>query len=332
MSSYERALSGARRTPVIVPEFEAIAEACETERARWADEDRDHRERARRWFLVAAVVWLAYPLLYAFLPDAFLPHPTDTTLVNAAAFSMPMVPVLLWAADMSRDRRVRANILTRAIAASNIVLVLMSATSEGNADCVLAILVAVAMGRTLQLLGVRGLDGSDDPGSEFDPVKFRGVLLLTLLLACTDAVTLLWCLIVSVGLDAASVDEAWRSYLPNIVTTAVALVLIPINVWGVLRLRTWALFSSMLTNIVIGVLAMTSMLSVGWGTEIALVTTAVIQLLLPLPILAAALGLDSSHRYAWVALGLLRVVVPVFVLITIGIAVAHLRWSFPAPW
>lgn len=333
MSSYEQALNVARKTPVIVPEFEAIAMASEHERECHTDEDRDVRARARRWLLIAAAAWLSLPLLRAILPEAFRPGPTGIEILTISVTMVPMAFVLLWAARLSRDRQLRSNILTRAIAASNLIVALLSSFIEDNATCVFSILLAVATCRSLQLLGERGLDGSEEQSSSFEPVRFRGVLILALVLACADTLTLLWTIM---GMGSGVVmsyfvgDFEWwdASSLLSIGLTVAAAVLMAVNVWGLLRLRTWALFSSMLANVAIAALALGHMLVVGRWVAIALTTTAVIQLLLPLPILAAALGLGGPRQYAWVAPFLLRVVVPAAVLVTIVAATLHLRWSF----
>jgi hypothetical protein len=329
MSSYEQALNVARNTPVVVPEFEAVATASDDERERHTDEDRDAREQARRWLIVAAAGgWLAYPILAVFLPDPFMP---DTTIRDALGMFVWMVPMalgLLWAAHLSRDRRLRSNILTRAIAASNFVLALLSSFVGVNADSVTSVLLAIATGRSLQLLAERGLDGGEDQSSGFEPVRFRGVLLLTLILACADAVTLLWTTTALVASYFVEDFDAWASYLPKAGMTAAAAALMAVNIWGLLRLRTWALFTSMLANVGIAALALSGVLALGWWVTFPLAMTAGIQLLLPLPILAAALGLDGPRQYTWVAPLLLRVAVPAAVLVTIAAAILHLRWSF----
>jgi hypothetical protein len=336
MSRYEQALSVARTIPVIVPAFEAVATASDDARERWAEEDRDVRARARRWIMLAAAAWLSRPLLEVVLPDPSWPDPTGLETLVAYVWMVPPVLVLLWAARLSRDRRLRPNILTRAIAASSLGFALVASFSESNSHCVFSILLAVAMGRSLQLLGERGLDGGEDHSSSFEPIRFRGVLILAVVIACADVVTLLRASAGAGSLVAASYFvedyERWASLMPSLGWTAAAAAIMVVNIWGLLRLRTWALFSNMLANVAIAALALGGALAVGGWFVYALAMTAVIQLLLALPILAAALGLGGARQYAWVGPVLLRVLVPAAVLITIVAAALHLRWSISSPW
>jgi hypothetical protein len=333
MSSYEQALNVARTTPVIVPEFEAIASASDEERKRHADEDRDARTKARRWFLFAAAAWLLLPLLLRFWSDHFVRYNTGSVILHMyLGMVLPMLSMLLWAAHVSRERGTRANIFIRAIAASNLVLALLCSGDPSKTYCVFAILLTVASSRSLQLLGERGLDASEGHDSHFEPIRFRGVLILTLVLACADAVTLLWSTTISLASYFIADPDGYVPHPLRFGLTAAATAIMAVNAWGLLRLRTWALFSSMLANVGIAALALSGVLLVGSWVSITLVTTAGIQLLLPLPILAAALGIGGARRYAWVGPLLLRVVVPAAVLITIVMAMLHLRWSMLAAW
>jgi hypothetical protein len=331
MSSYEQALNVARKTPVIVPAFEAIVRASDDERKRHGDEDRDARARARRWLLFAAAVWFSSPLL-VFVPDPSVPGATRVNVLFILVCMISTAPVLLWAARLSRDRGLRSNILTRAIAAWNLVFAIGFSFSGFNMNSVMSVLLAVAAGRCLQLLGERGLDGSDDHSSSFEPVRFRGVLIVALVMACADTMMLLHATAGSGFAVVASYFvedfEPWGYLLPHVGLSTAAVALMAVNIWGLWRLRTWALFSSMIANIGIAALALSEWVPMASSYAIALATTAGIQLLLPLPILAAALGLDGPRPYAWVAPLLLRVVVPAAVLVTIVAAVLHLRWSF----
>lgn len=183
---------------------------------------------------------------------------------------------------------------------------------------------------------LRVIETSEDHSSSFEPVRFRGVLILALVVACADVVTLLRT-ITGAGsrLVVAYFAEDYEScaaLLPSVGWTAAAAALMAVNIWGLLRLRTWALLSNMLANIAIAAVALGGVLTVGTWIAIALAMTAGIQLLLPLPILAVALGLGGARQYAWVGPVLLRVVVPAAVLVTIVVATLHLRWSIPASW
>ena len=335
MSDYERALKQAREMSVRAPGFEAIAAGSDRDRVAWTDEDRDARVRARRWLLLAAATWLMWPIIEALEMRWF-------AATGRIVFELPMACLLLWAARLSQDRRLRSALLTRAIAASNLILSVLYALTIGNtlATSGLAILLAVCSGRCLQLLGDRGLDGSEDPTSSFEPVKFRGVLILALILACADALTLLFAIAWAViGLAHVVIQDdyvPWSLWLPPIGLTVGAVAVMAVNAWGLLRLRTWALFGGMVANVAIAALALAGTLLGGSYIAVALVTTAVIQLLLPIPILAAALGYGKERRYDRVGPMLLRVVVPALMLFTIVVAtmeiVSQLRQLYPATW
>jgi hypothetical protein len=331
MSSYEQALNVARKTPVIVPEFADVAAASDEDRKRHTDEDRDTRERARRWLLLGAAAWLSCPLLVFFVPEPFPPDATKFDVLFRYVVITSMVLMLVWAARLSRNRQLRSNILVRGIAAWNLVYAIGFSFSEFNVNCVLSVLLAITTGRSLQLLGERGLDGSDG-SSSFEPVRFRGVLIVALVMAGADTMMLLGATAGAGSFVVASYFveglEVWGHQLPNLGLSAAAAALMGVNVWGLWRLRTWALFSSMIANVGIAALALSGWLPVGDSYAIALASTAGIQLLLPLPILATALGLDGPRQYAWAAPLLLRVVVPAAVLVTIVAAVRHLSWSF----
>lgn len=334
MNSYERALSGAREQALKLPEFEGVVEASERDRVRWAEEDRDARVRARRWLLFAAVLW---PLFAVSWVVRFPEWDRDAALViaNLVSVSTP-TPFLLWAAWLCRRRQFRAAIITRGIAASNLGLALMWALlNEWPELLVLAILLAVAGGRTLQVLGTRDLDGSDDPDSGFEPVRFRGLLTLALIMACTDAMTLL---LISSSALTTLVWAAWSgeseylgAWLP-LILLLVASALMLVNIWGLSRLRTWALFTNMFANVAIAVLALRGMFTVSPLLAWLLATTAGIQLLLPIPILAAALGHPLPDRRDRVISILLRVVVPGLVLITIVGGLLPLERILPSYW
>jgi hypothetical protein len=329
MSNYERGLSGARATAVSVPEFEAIAADSERDRQAWIDEGREARVRARRWLLLAAVAWMAGPPLWE------LDGLQGGILVNYAV-TVPMVVLVLWAARLSQERRLRAAILTRAIAASNLLYAICYSMSGELSFCIVSVLLAVTCSRSLRALGELGLDRSDDLDSSFEPVKFRGILILSLVMACADALVLLfgamltgmavvWAYFFFEGYELWS----WLMMLPQLGLTVAAVVLMTVNVWGLLRLRTWALLSNILSTVAIAALNLSGMLVTEASyLSIALVVTAGIQLLLPLPILAAALGWRETSHVERVGALLLRGVGPVAVLFTLVAAAFHLVSRF----
>jgi hypothetical protein len=261
------------------------------------DDDRDARNRVRRWLIVAAAAWLSLPLLAVVLPDASVPGTTWPEAFAMYVRTLPMALVMLWAARLSRHPGLRANILTRAVAASSLVLAAIGLFSESNSSCVFSVMLVIATGRSLQLLGTRGLDDRSD--RSFEPVRFRGVLILALILACADVVTLLRTIAGAGSRMAAShFIEGYPSYaflVPDVGWTAAAAALMAVNVWGLLRLRTWALLSMTLTNLAIVALAVVLLAMLSW-VAIALAMSAGIQLLLLLRILAASSSTGTRRR------------------------------------
>ena len=115
-----------------------------------------------------------------------------------------------------------------------------------------------------------GTTGLDDDGGRFRPAAFRGTLLLAMVLAIADSVTLLW-----IG-SAQAVDA--RAFG--------ALFLVPgmiVGVIGLLRLRTWGLLISLTCNVLVAILASTGVLNLPAELRWLLVSTAIAQLLVPVP-------------------------------------------------
>jgi hypothetical protein len=340
--SYEQALTAARLSPLTLPSFEAIADAADRDRVAWSRADQDDRARARRWLWISAALWLLLPL-DAIAIGVLGPHGGLRPMINSIVLDvvlMVLPPALLsiWGAHLTRDRRFRAAILSRAIAASNLVVALLYAASVGGLfGAVFASLLAIASARTLALLGDRGLDGRDDPSTEFEPVRFRNVLIVALIMAFADALTLGFSSVVAgvrmLGFALAGYEIG--SLLALGLTVAAALLMI-INVWGLLRLRVWALFGTMLSNLGVAALAMQGMLALNLYVAMGLLATAAVQLLLPVPILAAALGDEQAGRSHQQLGKIVRLVVPALVVATVVLAALNFghpalpdRWFMP---
>src|SRR5690606_24437844 len=154
--SYEQALTAARLAPVTLPPFEAIAHAADRDREARQREDQLDHARARRWLWVSAALWLLLPL------DAFVPvvlglpgaswAAVAGTALDVAVMVLPPALVSIWGARLTRDRRFRSAILSRAIAASNLAVALIYAASVGGVfGAVFASLLALASARCLAL-------------------------------------------------------------------------------------------------------------------------------------------------------------------------------------
>lgn len=340
--SYEQALSAARTAPLTVPSFATIADAAARARTVRLREDGECRTRAARWFWVSAALWLLLPLDALVLPLLGITGATWPTVWGTALdvmlMALPPALISIWGARLTRDdRRFRSAMLARAIATSNLIVALLYAASVGGMfGAVFTSLLALGSARSLALLGDRGLDGSEDPGGEFKPIRFRKLLIVALIMAFADVLTLAFSSSV-VGVMTLGFALAGRGLgisMPLALTVAAAL-LMAINVWGLLRLRVWALFGTLLSNLGIAVLALQGMLAINIYVSTMLAVTAAVQLLLLVPILAAALGDDQAGQAdpAHERLGkLVRLIVPVLVIATIIMALINFGPALPRAW
>jgi len=126
--------------------------------------------------------------------------------------------------------------------------------------------VALAAACSLLLAGRVDLDGAR---GRFQPVAFRGTLMLALVLAIADTATSLY-----FGI-AQTVEGQIRVIL--LVPAMIA------GIVGLLRLRTWGLLLSLACNVLVAVLAATRTLQLPDGLRPLLIATAVLQLLIPIP-------------------------------------------------
>lgn len=336
--SYEQALTAARLAPLTVPPFNAVAEAASRERAARSRQDHDGRTHARRWFWVSAALWMLLPLDAAVpglleLPGASWPT-IGSVAIDVALMVLPPALVSIWGARLTHDRRFRAAILSRAIAGSNLVVALVYAASVGGMfGAVFSSLLALASARSLALLGGHGLDGSQDPSTEFEPVRFRQILVIALIMAFADALTLGFSSAVAgvrtLGFALAGLSTGFPRALA--LTLGAALLMV-VNVRGLLRLRTWALFGTLLSNLAVAVLAMRGVLAINIYVAIALTVTAAAQSLLLVPVFAAVLGDPQAGRSHEQLGKLVRWVVPALVVLTVGLAALNFGPALPSAW
>jgi hypothetical protein len=346
MNSYERALEAARVAPLSLPDFDAIAVAAGEARVTRDRAMVSDRQRARRWLLVCAAAWLLLPLesLEFLLIVEFDLSKIAPFLLNLALMVALPAMISVWGAWLlrPRERSFRAAMLVRAIAASNLLVALLYAVSVGGmAGGVYACLLALASARTLTLLGVDGLDDSEgldglepDASVEFAPVRFRGILTAALILASADVLTLVFSSSVAAAetLHQAQFGHRFGDELLLLTLTVGAAALMLINVWGLLRLRTWALLSNMVANLAIAGLALSGQLAANIVVALGLTATAGLQLLLVVPILATALG-DRGAGRTHARLGpWLRWLIPVLVIATVTAATFNLDVAFPHEW
>jgi len=133
---------------------------------------------------------------------------------------------------------------------------------------------------------------------------------VALVLAMADAGAFLW-----FGIGNAMFDHSWS-----------VLLMVPLMIAGViglLRLRTWGLIVSLVTNLAIAILAVTHILNLPSPLRQLFVGSAVLQMLVPLPMIVAIVRDRAPSADAWRRT---KVVVPV--LIVIGTAALSLYAAF----
>jgi hypothetical protein len=121
-----------------------------------------------------------------------------------------------------------------------------------------------------------GHQGLEAGTGRFQPVAFRGTLMLALVLAMADVAVFL-----AGGLGMAI--DTGRITMLLLVAPMVA------SVVGLLRLRTWGLLVGLVTNVVVATLALTRVLNFPNELRLLFIASAGLQLLIPLPMLITIL-------------------------------------------
>jgi hypothetical protein len=190
-------------------------------------------------------------------------------------------PVLLWPAGLFvaaaigfSIRRLQAQLLARGAIWTCIVLFMLIAHLNDGERLPA---VGVLLGGCFALL-VAARAPLSSAQTAFQPVAFRGTLLLSMVLALADTLALLfWGFVFLVS----PYDE---HAIPLFICAGVMLV----SVVGLYRLRTWGLALGIFTNLAIAILFWTQIIDVH-ELKLVFVACAVLQLLLPLPMLIGIL-------------------------------------------
>jgi hypothetical protein len=204
---------------------------------------------------------------------------------------------LVLAAALVHARPVGAQMLARGVMWAMLLLGALLAQLEGPDGPVVGAAIAGGCGGALLLLGGRGLHGASP---RFRPVAYRGTLTAALTLAMADTLSLgFWSL--------AAIDG-------NDVGVGLGLLgcaaLMAVGVAGLYRLRTWGLAVNILANVLIAALVGSGALDTPGFLSALLITTAALQLLVPVPMLVALIrgrpprmsaGLARAGRIAAVA-------------------------------
>jgi hypothetical protein len=198
-----------------------------------------------------------------------------------------------------------SQVLARATWWSNLIfgtLVSISAgDTEGNR---LGFMLAIGSGLALLAMGRAGLDAGVRAG-RFHPVAYRGLLIVALVMALADAQSLLFFGSIVVH------DHVGMGMPPDYgaILSLVCAGVMMIAVFGLFRLAVWGLALNLLANVAIAGLGLAGALGLPGPIVGSLVVTAVLQILLPVPMLVAmARGTarkDRAGRNYWPALAVI---------------------------
>lgn len=228
---------------------------------------------SRRVFASGLSVALSLGILRAFLTaDGRISGVRDWLAVSAIIAPPAVAAALIW------SRRVGAQILARACWWSILVFgtltlatISPAGTESGRRQLFAGVLCA---GAALLAVGRSGLDATR---GRFQPVAFRGTLLLSLLLAMADCGPFGF-----MSLFALAASHPIRHEL-FIGLGLFALTLT--GVVGLLRLRTWGLLVALVTNVLVGALAWSGFFGSHGPLRVLFMTTAALQLVVPLPMI-----------------------------------------------
>lgn len=210
-----------------------------------------------------------------------------------------------------------SQVLARATWWSNLIFGLLVSISSGDAEGNrLGFMLAIGSGLALLAMGRAGLHHGARAG-RFHPVAFRGSLIVALVMALADAQSLLFFGSITVF------DHARIGHAIDLLPLACAGVMV-VAVFGLFRLAVWGLALNLMANVAIAGLGLIGVLELPGPIVGALVVTAVLQLLLPVPLLVAmvrgASPRDRAGRNYWPALA---IIVAAMMLVSAYATLAH---------
>jgi hypothetical protein len=204
------------------------------------------------------------------------PHTVD-------AFSDPLtwrvlwMPVLLLAgsAALLHGRSLGAQLATRAVWWANLVLGALICAIGSRREIPPGLVLALGSGVALLAAGQRALDA---PSTTFAPIAFRGTLMAVLVMTLADVQSLLL-------FGVLSCQE--RSTGPVGTMLLAVAALMTVSAIGLFRLRVWGLIGNVLGNLALIAIAATMRPRLPGGLAVAYVASAIVQLLLFVPLLRA---------------------------------------------
>ena len=229
-----------------------------------------------------------------------MPHASE---LREQLFGGATVAVPIAAASLVWIDRIPTQLLARGAWWSMLLIGTLIAISGGHRDGIMGATIAMCSATALLASGGVGLASR----GRFAPVAFRGTLLLSLVLAIADTGAISW---FSTGL--ATFDH---TYWP----IALAIVM-AIGVIGLVRLRTWGLIMNVLANVAVMALILTHTLPLPSPLRELFLGSAAVQLVIPLPMLAAVVRGRTPDPDAWRRT---KRIAPVVIIVAIAVFAAY---------
>ncbi len=267
--SFEQALQQARRDLDQTPSLPAFAPIDAA--VRWRDRQRwsSRPDDARRWLATAGALLAGLTMAVDFVLGIVLGAGL------ALAIATPVVLLGLSAAWIHTGR-LGAQLSARAIWWSYLLLAVVWASGPADSLPAAGSLLAVGCGFALLASGRQGLTRAGTAAA-FDPIAFRGTVLLSMILALADAQ-----LLMLLGITYAEAGAADGHPAALLVCAG----LLGLGAWGLSRLRVWAVVLQQIANVVVVLLVA---VFVGRQTPLLLLlgTSALVQLVLPVRMFVA---------------------------------------------
>ncbi len=188
--------------------------------------------------------------------------------------------LLCGAAVLIHLRPLGAQLLARAIWWANLVLGEFLALTSSSSERTAGSWMVLGCGAAIIAVDRRGLVAATKRQG-YNPVGFRGTLILAMILALADTQSLLLFVLVSLKNGGSGIE-------PELLTgCAVAMIVAFV---GLYRLAWWGIVGNIIANVAVAGLALSGALLLPNGIVAMLVTTAVLQLLVPIPMIVTLIG------------------------------------------
>lgn len=211
----------------------------------------------------------------------------DTRGDLPAALWIPALMLALSAALLHHGA-VGSQLLARSAWWSTLVLGTVIAGPGGTrSEARVGMLLALASGTALLAMGRLGLDETAEDRSAFRPIAFRTTLSLGMIMAVADAQAL--ALFGALKLQMGGWKGSPADDVPQGILLLLSAAALTLAIAGLYRLRVWGLLLAMVASAGIVVLNLVGAYGLPGPLGIGLISTSAVQVLLPLPIVAAIL-------------------------------------------